>query len=50
VADPTEAAHLLDEHGRGLFLMRSLMDEVAFETRPDRGTRVRLRKARPASG
>lgn len=50
VADPTDAAHLLDEHGRGLFLMRSLMDEVAFETRPDRGTRVRLRKARPVSG
>jgi hypothetical protein len=27
-----------------------LMDEVAFETRLDRGTRVRLRKARPGSG
>jgi serine phosphatase RsbU (regulator of sigma subunit)/anti-sigma regulatory factor (Ser/Thr protein kinase) len=47
VADPTQAEHLLDEHGRGLYLMRSLMDEVEFETRSDKGTRVRLRKARP---
>jgi serine phosphatase RsbU (regulator of sigma subunit)/anti-sigma regulatory factor (Ser/Thr protein kinase) len=47
VADPTEGEHLLDPHGRGLFLMRSLMDEVAFETRSDRGTRVKLRKALP---
>ena len=47
VANPTEAEHLLDPHGRGLFLMRQLMDEVAFETRSDKGTRVRLRKVRP---
>lgn len=47
VADPTEGDHLLDPHGRGLFLMRSLMDEVEFETRSDRGTRVKLRKALP---
>jgi anti-sigma regulatory factor (Ser/Thr protein kinase) len=46
VPDPTEGEHLLDLHGRGLFLMRSLMDEVSFETRDDKGTRVRLRKAR----
>ena len=46
VPDPTEGEHLLELHGRGLFLMRSLMDEVSFETRSDKGTRVRLRKAR----
>ncbi|HET9253446.1 MAG TPA: SpoIIE family protein phosphatase [Candidatus Eisenbacteria bacterium] len=46
VPDPTEGEHLLDLHGRGLFLMRSLMDDVSFETRDDKGTRVRLRKAR----
>ncbi|HEU5310427.1 MAG TPA: SpoIIE family protein phosphatase, partial [Candidatus Eisenbacteria bacterium] len=46
VPDPTEGEHLLDLHGRGLFLMRSLMDEVSFENREDKGTRVRLRKAR----
>src|SRR5437763_7789637 len=44
VADPTDPSHLLDPHGRGLYLMRELMDEVAFETRPDHGTTVRLRK------
>jgi serine phosphatase RsbU (regulator of sigma subunit)/anti-sigma regulatory factor (Ser/Thr protein kinase) len=47
VPDPTEGEHLLELHGRGLFLMRQLMDGVAFETRGDKGTRVRLRKARP---
>jgi len=49
VANPTDEAHILNPHGRGLYLMRSLMDEVTFRTRPDAGTTVRLRKARPAS-
>jgi serine/threonine-protein kinase RsbW len=47
VADPTDPSALLSPHGRGLFLMRSLMDEVTFDVRPDHGTRVRLRKALP---
>jgi len=47
VQDPTDSSALLNPHGRGLYLMRSLVDEVTFETRPDHGTRVRLRKARP---
>jgi len=46
VQDPTDASALLNPHGRGLYLMRSLVDEVTFETRPDHGTRVRLRKSR----
>jgi serine/threonine-protein kinase RsbW len=46
VQDPTDTSALLNPHGRGLYLMRSLVDEVTFETRPDHGTRVRLRKAR----
>lgn len=46
VQDPTDASALLSPHGRGLYLMRSLVDEVTFETLPDHGTRVRLRKAR----
>jgi serine/threonine-protein kinase RsbW len=46
VEDPTsDETHLLSPHGRGLFLMRSLMDEVTFEERPDHGTTVRLRKS-----
>ena len=46
VLDPTDPSALLNPHGRGLYLMRSLVDEVTFETRPDHGTRVRLRKSR----
>jgi len=44
VENPTDPSNLLDPHGRGLYLMRELMDEVTFETRPDHGTTVRLRK------
>ena len=31
VPDPTEAQRLLLTHGRGIHLMRALMDEVSFE-------------------
>jgi len=41
VPDPTEAQRLLLTHGRGLHLMRALMDEVSFE---ENGTVVRMRK------
>ena len=41
VPDPTEAQTLLLTHGRGLHLMRALMDEVSFE---ENGTVVRMRK------
>jgi len=44
VENPTDPSNLLDPHGRGLYLMRLLMDEVAFETRSDQGTTVLLRK------
>jgi len=46
VDDPTYDSTLLNPHGRGLYLMRELMDEVAFDVREDHGTRVRLRKLR----
>jgi len=49
VANPTDEAQLLNPHGRGLYLMRSLMDEVTFRTRPEEGTTVVLRKGRPAA-
>jgi serine/threonine-protein kinase RsbW len=41
VPDPTEAQRLLLTHGRGLHLMKALMDEVSFE---ENGTVVRMRK------
>jgi serine/threonine-protein kinase RsbW len=47
VGNPTDASALLSPHGRGLYLMRELMDEVSFDVRPDQGTTVRLRKALP---
>ena len=47
VGDPTDASALLSPHGRGLYLMRELMDEVTFDVRPDQGTTVRLKKALP---
>ncbi len=46
VGNPTDDSNLLSPHGRGLYLMRSLMDEVTFRTRDDHGTTVVLRKTR----
>lgn len=31
IPDPTEVENIFSSHGRGLFLMRELMDEVRFE-------------------
>lgn len=45
VGDPTDASSLLETHGRGIFLMKQLVDDVSFDVRPDHGTTVRLRKA-----
>ena len=41
VPDPTDAPRLLLSHGRGLHLMKALMDEVSFE---ENGAVVRIRK------
>jgi len=41
VPDPTEAQRLFLTHGRGLLIMKALMDEVSFE---ENGTVVRMRK------
>jgi serine/threonine-protein kinase RsbW len=49
VEDPTDPSNLLDPSGRGLYLMRSLMDEVTFDVRRDHGTTVRLTKTRPVA-
>lgn len=44
VPDPTEPANILKTSGRGIFLMRTFMDEVDWRARPDGGTTVRLVK------
>jgi serine/threonine-protein kinase RsbW len=41
VPDPTAPEYRLLPHGRGIYLMKNLMDEVSFE---DSGTVVRMRK------
>lgn len=44
--DPTTPEHLENEDGRGLFLMRKLMDRVErFEGRPGNVVRLTLRRA-----
>jgi serine/threonine-protein kinase RsbW len=44
VPDPTAAENLMKTSGRGNFLMRSFMDEVLWEARPEGGTTVRMVK------
>jgi len=41
VPDPTSRENLLFTHGRGIYLMKTLMDEVSFE---EGGSVVRMRK------
>ena len=41
IPDPTAAEFLMSSHGRGIYLMRALMDEVSFE---EGGTVVHMRK------
>lgn len=40
-----EIAHGSSESGRGIHLMRSLVDSMTFESRPSRGTVVHLHKS-----
>ena len=42
VPDPTAPEHRMSTHGRGIYLMRALMDEVSFE---EGGTVVYMRKS-----
>ena len=46
VPDPTEPANILKTSGRGIFLMRTFMDEVDWFPRPEGGTTVRMKKIR----
>ena len=42
VPDPTTLEHRMSTHGRGIYLMRALMDQVSFE---EGGTVVHMRKS-----
>ena len=44
VPDPTDGENILKPSGRGIFLMRSFMDDVQWSARPEGGTSVRLVK------
>ncbi|HSQ24580.1 MAG TPA: ATP-binding protein [Pyrinomonadaceae bacterium] len=44
VPDPTSAENLLKTSGRGIFLMRTFMDEIEWLHRPEGGTAVRMTK------
>ena len=50
VADPLAPENLLRPGGRGIFYMRSLMDEVKYRFGDDGGTEVVLRKRIKAAG
>jgi serine/threonine-protein kinase RsbW len=42
--DPTSADNLLNPSGRGIFYMRTFMDEVDYFLHPDGGSVVRMKK------
>jgi serine/threonine-protein kinase RsbW len=44
VADPLAPENMLKSSGRGIFLMRSFMDDVALRKRPEGGMEVRMTK------
>ena len=46
VPDPTAEENILKTSGRGIFFMRSFMDEVVWSLPPEGGTTVRMLKRR----
>ena len=44
IADPLAPENMLKSSGRGIFFMRSFMDDVAIERRPEGGMMVRMTK------
>lgn len=46
VPDPTKSENILKTSGRGIFFMRTFMDEVNWSIRPGGGTTVRMLKRR----
>lgn len=47
--DPTDSDHLLNPTGRGIFYMRTFMDEVEHSIHPEGGSVVRMRKVKRTS-
>ncbi|HYV04776.1 MAG TPA: ATP-binding protein [Blastocatellia bacterium] len=47
--DPTSSDNLLNPSGRGIFYMRTFMDEVEYSIHPDGGSIVRLTKNKRSS-
>jgi serine/threonine-protein kinase RsbW len=50
VADPLAPENMLKSSGRGIFFMRSFMDDVRLQRAPDGGMEVRMMKKLAASG
>jgi serine/threonine-protein kinase RsbW len=50
IADPLAPENILKSSGRGIFFMRSFMDEVKLQRAPDGGMEVRMVKKLAASG
>ena len=50
VPDPTDPSRCLGSSGRGIYIMREVMDEVEFEMAEGKGTRVTLVKSVPVGG
>jgi serine/threonine-protein kinase RsbW len=46
VPNPLDPDNLLNPNGRGIFYMRTFMDEVEYSFHPDGGTIVRMSKRR----
>lgn len=47
VSDPRSPENLLNPNGRGIFYMKSFMDDIDYSFRPEGGTVVTLRKHLP---
>jgi serine/threonine-protein kinase RsbW len=45
VANPLDAENMLKSSGRGIFFMKSFMDDVTMTRRPQGGMSVRMRKS-----
>ena len=44
IANPLEPENVLKSSGRGIFFMRSFMDEVSIDRRPEGGMAIRMTK------
>jgi len=45
VPDPTDPEHFMASSGRGIYIMRQVMDSVEFDISKARGTKVKLTKS-----